>query len=491
MVSVKFQVALFALFAHTCTAVNPIKVEGSNFVDSVTGNRFQIIGVAYQPGGQAAFSSTKDPLSDPEPCLRDAAILQRLGVNAIRVYSVDPDLNHDQCASIFNAVGIYMLLDVNSPLPMQSLNRLAPWETYNLGYMNRTFAVVEAFKDYPNTLAFFSGNEVMDDVPMAKINPPYIRAVTRDLKNYIAKHSSRPIPIGYSAADVRSILVDSWNYLSCTLTPDSPDTDPSRSDLFAINSYSWCGNATYQTSGYDILTSYFEKTSVPVFFSEYGCNQAPPRLFTEVQAIYSPPMSNVMSGGVVFEYTQEVNMYGLVTVHNDGSVKMLGDYDMLQKEISSLPNTVQSSKAQNTSNIPLTCNPSLISATGFTTNFTLPTVLPEIKALIDKGLTRPHHGNIVTIAQTKVSLVVQDSKGTTMQGLDIKISAQSKPSSVSTGAGSSGASSTTESAVSSSMSPTANASSGSSGKNGTNRMSPFRASLVALMGALAAMLWFL
>jgi len=28
----------------------------------------------------------------------------KLGVNAIRVYNVDPDLNHDMCASIFNAV---------------------------------------------------------------------------------------------------------------------------------------------------------------------------------------------------------------------------------------------------------------------------------------------------------------------------------------------------------------------------------------------------
>lgn len=27
-----------------------------------------------------------------------------LGVNAIRVYNLDPDLNHDMCASIFNAV---------------------------------------------------------------------------------------------------------------------------------------------------------------------------------------------------------------------------------------------------------------------------------------------------------------------------------------------------------------------------------------------------
>jgi PIN domain nuclease of toxin-antitoxin system len=70
----------------------------------------------------------------------------------------------------------------------------------------------EAFKDYPNTALFFSANEVINDIDTGEFNPPYIRAVTRDLKEYIKKHVSRPIPVGYSAADVRDNLLDSWNY---------------------------------------------------------------------------------------------------------------------------------------------------------------------------------------------------------------------------------------------------------------------------------------
>jgi len=42
--------------------------------------------------------------------------MQKLGINTIRSYNVDPTLNHDACASIFAASGIYMILDVNSPL---------------------------------------------------------------------------------------------------------------------------------------------------------------------------------------------------------------------------------------------------------------------------------------------------------------------------------------------------------------------------------------
>lgn len=62
--------------------------------------------------------------------------------------------------------------------------------------------------------------------------PPYIRAVTRDLKNYIANHSPRLIPVGYSAADVRDVLTDTFAYLSCAI--DGED-DPSRSDFFGLN----------------------------------------------------------------------------------------------------------------------------------------------------------------------------------------------------------------------------------------------------------------
>jgi 1,3-beta-glucanosyltransferase GAS3 len=105
--------------------------------------------------------------------------MQRLGINAIRVYNLDPTIGHDLCASIFNAVGIYMLLDVNSPLPNESLDGGVPWNSYNVAYLNRTFAVVEAFKNYPNTLLFFSGNEVITDIPSGGIDPPYVRVSRR------------------------------------------------------------------------------------------------------------------------------------------------------------------------------------------------------------------------------------------------------------------------------------------------------------------------
>ena len=68
-----------------------------------------------------------------------------------------------------------MLIDVNSPLAGQSIDQLAPSTSYDASYLNRTFGVIEAFKDYPNTLLFFAGNEVINDIATGAIDPPYMR----------------------------------------------------------------------------------------------------------------------------------------------------------------------------------------------------------------------------------------------------------------------------------------------------------------------------
>lgn len=344
-------------------------------------------------------------------------LLTCVGVNAIRVYNVDPDLNHDMCASIFNAVGIYMLIDVNSPLAGESIDRGAPWTTYDSSYLNRTFAVVEAFKSYPNTLLFFSGNEVINEQSDVSV-PSYMRAVTRDLKNYIAKNSNRIIPVGYSAADVRDLLLDTWNYLQCTTTSDS--SDPSRVDLFALNSYSWCGDSSFQTSGYDVLVSDFSNTSVPVFFSEYGCNVPAPRVFTEVPVIYGDQMTPVLSGGLVYEYSEEPSDYGLVTINGNGSAQLLPDFATLQSQFNTLNVTaLQGLKAQNTSVTPPKCNASLISSSAFDSNFTIPDVPPGAQTLIDNGISNKPSGKLVSVTATKVTQQVEDASGTVISGLAI------------------------------------------------------------------------
>lgn len=379
-----------------------------------------IIGVDYQPGGQGAYGTGGgDPLSNATICLRDAALMQNMGINTIRSYNVDPTLNHDECASIFNSVGIYMLIDVNSPLGGQSIDRTNPSGTYTTDYLRHIFTVVEAFKSYPNTLGFFGGNEIINDIGTAEDNPPYMRAVQRDLKNYIAAHADRTIPVGYSAAQVQDVLQDTWAYLQC----NNSDTgeDMSRSDFFGLNSYSWCGSqSSFTISGYDQLVQTFGNTTIPVFFSEYGCNDPVPRVFDEVPVLYGPEMT-VLSGGLVYEWTQETSNYGLLEANSNGSASLLPDFDVLLAQYQKLNITLITTQNETATNLqPPRCSAGLIGESGFSTDFDIPEPPSGAEALISQGVSNAPTGTIVPVTNTEVNVPVYATNGGEISGLVIR-----------------------------------------------------------------------
>jgi len=65
--------------------------------------------------------------------------------------------------------------------------------------------------------------------------------------------------------------------------------------------------------------------------SEYGCITNT-RTFEEVGALYGSQMTSVYSGGLVYEYSEEGNGYGLVTI-NGNSVTEESDFDSLMQEL--------------------------------------------------------------------------------------------------------------------------------------------------------------
>ncbi|KAJ5718547.1 CAZyme family GH72 [Penicillium malachiteum] len=401
----------------SAAAVNTLEVSGKDFVDSVTGDRFQIIGVDYQPGGESAFTSKKDPLSQPSACLRDAALMQRLGVNTIRVYNLEPSLDHNECASIFEAAGIYMILDVNSPFSTGSLNRAEPWTTYTAGYYEQVFGVIEAFKNFDNVLGFFAGNEVINQQATYSA-PAYVRAVIRDMKQYISNNVNRTIPVGYSAADIRNILMDTATYFEC----DLKNSTESRADFFGLNSYSWCGDATYTSSGYNVLTEDFSNATLPVFFSEYGCNDVTPRTFTEVQALYGEDMTQAFSGGLVYEWTEESNEYGLVQVNDNGTITTLIDFDNLQTQFNKLDmSRIESSNKTQTSIDPPTCAADLITSSSFYNSWDLPAAPSKVSTYIKSGLPNANTGSLVSVSSTSIPVTVYDYTGKEITGVSYKV----------------------------------------------------------------------
>ena len=50
-----------------------------------------------------------DSLADSAGCARDLPILQSLGINAIRAYSVNASLNHDACMQAFSQANVYAM----------------------------------------------------------------------------------------------------------------------------------------------------------------------------------------------------------------------------------------------------------------------------------------------------------------------------------------------------------------------------------------------
>jgi hypothetical protein len=88
----------------------------------------------------------------------------------------------------------------------------------------------------------------------------------------------------------------------------------------------------------------FSNTSIPIFFSQYGCNLGAcgKRIFQETAAIYSPAMTSVFSGGIAYEfYNSKENRtghwgYGLTqeeTAIVGRGLTKLADFDSLKARL--------------------------------------------------------------------------------------------------------------------------------------------------------------
>ncbi|KAL3425893.1 1,3-beta-glucanosyltransferase [Phlyctema vagabunda] len=323
------------------SSLAPVTISGNAFYTG--SDRFYIRGVDYQPGGGTGF--VQDPIADVTSCKRDIEQFTKLGINTVRVYAVDNTADHDGCMNALAAAGIYLVLDINTPL--YSINQADPSISYNSVYLQSVFATIDAFAGYSNTLAFFSGNEVINQASNTNA-APYVKATTRDMKQYIGSRGYRQIPVGYAAADVASnqkILAD---YLNC-------GTDDQRADFYAINIYSWCDPSTFTTSGWDVLVQNYTGYGIPLFMSEFGCITNK-RTFQEVAALYSTEMTDVFSGGLVYEYSTEGNGYGLVTITN-GAITEDEQFTLLQTAYKGTPNPSGTGGATTTKGTASTCPP--------------------------------------------------------------------------------------------------------------------------------------
>jgi hypothetical protein len=224
-----------------------------------------------------------------------------LKTNVIRVYAIDPTKDHSACMKLLNDNGIYVIADLGEP--SLSINRDDPaWDT---ALYTRYQQVVDELVKYSNVIGFFAGNEVSNANNNTGASA-YVKAAARDTKAYIKSKNYRWMGVGYAANDDKPIRDQIAGYFNCGPTSDSID-------FFGYNIYSWCGDSTFEASGYNRLIEFFKDYSVPMFFAEYGCNLpngGAGRIFDETTALYVNNMTEVVNGGIVYEYFQAENDYG-------------------------------------------------------------------------------------------------------------------------------------------------------------------------------------
>lgn len=340
------------LLGQASAALDPIVMKGTKFFYQ-NGTQFFMKGVAYQQdigagGSGSTGTGYKDPLSDGTLCARDVPLLAALGTNTIRTYAIDPKANHDQCMSLLDRAGIYVISDLSEPLT--SIDRDNP--KWNTELFDRYTGVVDALSKYSNTIGFFAGNEVTNQ----KNNTPasaYVKAAVRDTKKYIADKQAaggRWMGVGYAANDDADIRVAMAHYFNCGAQTDAID-------YWGYNIYSWCGQSSMENSGYTKQVDFFRNYSVPVFFAEYGCNTqggAEGRIWQETTALYSNQMTDVISGGIVYMYHQETNDYGLVSISGN-SASTMKNYNALKTVIASVKPSSTAMNAYNPTNSPQPC----------------------------------------------------------------------------------------------------------------------------------------
>ncbi|MBD2757146.1 glycoside hydrolase family protein [Spirosoma validum] len=282
------------------------------------GQRWSPKGICYQP------QDGVDPLSDDQFSTIQALVegnWKTLGINAIRVYQVDPTKPHDQVMSLLAANQIYV--EIGAVTGDTAINSASP--QYTFAFLNRIKSVADAFAQYDNVLYFSIANEAIAPGPnnstLGHAIPSIVKAGARDLRAYMTQKGYRAIPIGCAERDAPPYTIQAAAAYMC----GSPQE---RLDILGYNCYRWAGGDLigHLTAYYGLYQSFLFNNAtpvIPVIMTEYGANTIQPRPFDDVPYLFgikpvvtngkdSVNMADIFSGGFVFRYQEDGNHFGLV-----------------------------------------------------------------------------------------------------------------------------------------------------------------------------------
>jgi hypothetical protein len=186
----------------------PAVIRGKHFYDSVSGAYLAIKGINYYPrpnSGALVQTNSIDFFTEDFRAVweRDIVYFKELNVNVLRVYAVNPGLNHDGFMCALQAAGIYLIVGLAADSPDSAITSAAAPDCYPAALKTRGQFIISEFARYDNVLAFSAGNEI-SLVTTLGVNEPCQKQFIRDMRAFIQKCSStiRHIPIGLAIADV-------------------------------------------------------------------------------------------------------------------------------------------------------------------------------------------------------------------------------------------------------------------------------------------------
>lgn len=200
-------------------------------------------------------------------------------------------------------------------------------------------------------------------------------------------------------------------------------------------------------------------------------------------------MSQSFSGGLVYEYSQESNNYGLVQLNTNGTATLRIDYENLRIRYTKLEmKKVQTVKHSQTSVRSPPCKSGLIEnskSNSFLDTFDLPSRPLKVQDMIDHGLEGSRTGQLVDVFSITTPQTVYDHTGKELPGIRLKVLASS-------GSNAPGENTSGSSSFSSSSPHSARSNRGGSGSGSSNgKSSAISVSLsVSFVGlATGATLW--
>uniref|UniRef100_A0A7S1Y2V1 Asl1-like glycosyl hydrolase catalytic domain-containing protein n=1 Tax=Grammatophora oceanica TaxID=210454 RepID=A0A7S1Y2V1_9STRA len=312
---------------QTCSETSPAVIKGNQIFNSETGEHLPIKGIAYRPRPNTKVLNAEgiDYFVDEFKHIwsRDIPKLQELGVNAVRLYNVNPNLNHDEFMCALDEAGIYALVGLGNECEGCEITDEDAPNCYPAALKARGQRVISEFSKYTNVLGFSAGNQAN----LAAIGEPERNGVCqkkfiRDMRSYVqscgdndGNDGMRKIPIGVVSADVDR--ADNAEFYGCR---SDPDDEFENAEFYGINVYLHCNGGVTDTSdlgAYMNLKEGFDSygLNVPVMLTELGClhesfeevdGYEAQRNFLQLEALYSEEYVETFAGGFVFEYSTEL-----------------------------------------------------------------------------------------------------------------------------------------------------------------------------------------